>query len=90
MEDLAQIPMEKVFLVHVNDLKTLPLGVKEQSRGFRFFPGEGEAPLREIIQFFLEEGYANYFCIEVFNEVYWAKNPVAIVQRAKDSMESLF
>jgi len=82
--------MEKVFLVHLNDVKPLPMGIKDQSRGFRFFPGEGEAPLREIIRCFVEGGYKNYYCIEIFNEGYWAEDPMRILEKAKRSLECLF
>jgi 4-hydroxyphenylpyruvate dioxygenase len=90
IEALRRIPMEKVFLVHLNDVKTLPMGIKEQSRGYRYFPGEGEAPLREIVQCFVEGGYRNYYCIEIFNERYWAEDPVTILERSKRSLEGLF
>jgi 4-hydroxyphenylpyruvate dioxygenase len=90
IEELRQIPMEKVFLVHLNDVKPLPMGIKEQSRGFRYFPGEGEAPLREIVQCFVKGGYKNYYCIEIFNESYWLENPMTILEKSKRSLESLF
>ena len=90
IEDLKQVPMEKVFLVHLNDVKPLPMGIKEQSRGFRFFPGEGEAPLREIVRCLVEGGYKNYYCIEIFNENYWAGDPMRILEKSKSSMERLF
>lgn len=89
-EDLKQVSMEKVFLVHLNDVKPLPMGIKEQSRGFRFLPGEGEAPLREIVQCLVAGGYKNYYCIEIFNESYWTEDPVTILEKSKHSLETLF
>ncbi|MCK5554475.1 MAG: sugar phosphate isomerase/epimerase, partial [Deltaproteobacteria bacterium] len=62
IEDLKRVPMEKVFLVHVNDAKPLPLGIKEQSRGHRFYPGEGEARIQEIMDCFVESGYNGFYC----------------------------
>ncbi len=88
--DLKQVDMEKVFLVHVNDAKPLSMGFKEQSRGFRFFPGEGEAPLKEIMSCFVEKGYKGFYCIEIFNEKYWAEDPAAVVEKSKKSMDTLF
>jgi len=90
IEDLKQVSMEKVFMVHLNDVKPLPMGIKEQSRGFRYFPGEGEAPLREIVQCFVKGGYKNYYCIEIFNERYWAEDPMTILEKSKSSLEGLF
>ena len=90
IEDLKQVPMEKVFLVHINDLKPLPLGIKEQSRRFRFFPGEGEAPLKEIVQCFVENSYNGFYCCEIFNENYWSQDPLAVIRKCKKSMEDLF
>ncbi len=90
LADLEQVPMEKVFLVHVNDAKPLPLGIKEQSRGFRFFPGEGEAPIKEFVQCLLQSGYENYFCMELFNHDYWAMDPMIVLEKSKRCMEALF
>lgn len=90
IEDLKKVPMEKVFLVHINDVKPLPLGIKEQSRRFRFFPGEGEAPLKEILQCFIKNGYNGFYCCEIFNENYWLENPLTILEKSKKSMEDLF
>jgi sugar phosphate isomerase/epimerase len=90
IEDLRQVSMDKVFLIHVNDVKTLPLGIREQSRGFRFFPGEGEAPLKEIMKCFVEKNYKGFYCIEIFNEKYWAEDPATVVSKSKKSLEALF
>lgn len=90
IEDLKQVSMEKVFLLHMNDVKSLPLGIKEQSRGFRFYPGEGEAPLKEIVGCFVEKGYEGFYCIEIFNETYWTEDPEAVVSKSKKSMDALF
>lgn len=90
IDDLKQVPMDKIFLVHINDSKPLPMEIKKQSRGFRFFPGEGEAPLKKIVQCFVENGYKNYYCIEIFNESYWAMDPEIVLKKSKNSMENLF
>ncbi len=90
LPDLREVSMEKVFLVHINDAKPLPLGFKEQSRRFRFFPGEGEAPLKEIVGCFVEKGYKGFYCVEIFNEKYWAEDPATVVGKSKTALEALF
>jgi len=90
IEDLKRVPMEKVFLVHVNDVKPLPLGIKEQSRGHRFYPGEGEAPIKEIMDCFVQSGYNGFYCCEIFNEEYWQEDPLTVVRKSKSSMDALF
>lgn len=90
IEDLKHVPMEKVFLVHISDVRPLPLTIREQSRRFRFLPGEGEAPLKEIVQCFVENGYKGFYCCETFNEEYWLQDPLTILERSKKSMENLF
>jgi 4-hydroxyphenylpyruvate dioxygenase len=90
IEDLKDVDMEKVFLVHMNDVRSLPLGIKEQARRFRYFPGEGEGDLREVVTILIERGYKGFFCLEVFNEKYWAEDPAEIVRRGKTSLETLF
>lgn len=90
LDDLAKIPMEKVFLVHISDAKPLPLDFKEQSRHFRFYPGEGEAPLKSIVDCFVGSGYRGFYCIEIFNERYWADDPMTVVRNSKASLDDLF
>jgi 4-hydroxyphenylpyruvate dioxygenase len=90
IEDLKRVPMEKVFLVHVNDVKPLPLGIKEQSRGHRFYPGEGEARIQEIMDCFVESGYNGFYCCEIFNEEYWQDDPMTVLTKSKSSMDALF
>jgi len=87
---LKQISMEKVFLVHMSDAKPLALGFKEQSRRFRFHPGEGEAPLKEIVECFVGGGYEGFYCVEIFNETYWAEDPASVVRKSKRSLDALF
>lgn len=90
IEDLERVPMEKVFLIHINDARSLPMDIKEQSRGFRFFPGEGEAPLKEIVSCFIENGYKAFYCCEIFNHDYWSQDPLTVLKKSKKSMEDLF
>lgn len=90
IEDLKRVNMEKVFLIHMNDVRSLPMGIKEQARRFRFFPGEGEGDLREIVMTVIEKGYRGFYCLEVFNEKYWAEDPAEVVKRGKTSLETLF
>jgi len=90
LEDLARIPMEKVFLVHISDAKPLPLDFKQQSRKFRFHPGEGESPLKAIVDCFVGGGYRGFYCVEIFNEEYWAEEPAAVVSKSKASLDALF
>ena len=90
LEDLEKISMEKVFLVHISDAKPLALDFKEQSRKFRFHPGEGEAPLKDIVKSLANGGYQGFYCVELFNEQYWADDPVTVVSDSKASLDKLF
>lgn len=89
IEDLERVPMEKVFLVHINDVRSLPHEIKQQSRRFRFFPGEGEAPLKEFVGCLAKNGYNGFYCCEIFNERYWLEDPLEILKKSKQSMEDL-
>ena len=90
LEDLEKISMEKVFLVHISDAKPLALDFKEQSRKFRFHPGEGEAPLKDIVSCLVDGGYRGFYCVEIFNEQYWAQDPMTVVRTSKASLDKLF
>jgi sugar phosphate isomerase/epimerase len=89
IEDLEEVPADKIYLVHVNDMKSLPVPTIEQSRRFRFLPGEGEAPLRQIMGCLMRNGYEGFYCCEIFNETHWAEDPELFLGRCMKSMQDL-
>jgi 2-keto-myo-inositol isomerase len=84
LEDLAAVPPEKIYLVHINDCMDLP--IDELSDLNRVMPGLGVEPLPEIVELLVEKRYDGYYSLEIFNEEYWEADPRQV---ARDGLHAL-
>lgn len=66
---LRQIPVEKIFVYHIDDADNLPLATLEHCH--RLFPGNGVIPLHEITHELVQKGYEGICSLELFNPGYW-------------------
>ncbi len=84
LEDLAQVPGDKVALVHINDVKDLP---REQlTDGHRVMPGEGILPLQQMLSLLDKQWYYGYLSLELFNEQFWGQPAAQVAQRGRASL----
>ena len=81
--------MAKVFLVQLCDWPTTRLAAFEVERHCRLFPGEGVGPLREFVERLERIGYTGCYSVEVMNDHYLYRNPLAVAQRAVSAMLGL-
>lgn len=65
-EHLAQIPAEKIVLVHLNDCPDVP--IDQIQDGDRLLPGEGAIDLPAFFAALKRAGYAGPMSLEVFSE----------------------
>ncbi len=86
--DLAGIPMEKIFLVQLSDLSTLPGQDQliDTARHSRLLPGQGNFPLYTLLDYLETQGYAGPLGLEVFNDSYHQQAPDEV---AKEAMHAL-
>ena len=84
VEMLEEIPGERIFLVQLCDCMEMPK--YEMENRHRVYPGAGAIPLGSLLAALSEKGYRGYFSLELFNEDYWAVNPLVV---AKDAIRSL-
>lgn len=87
LQELEEVPAEKIFLVHINDAKKLPLSQLQDED--RLLPGQGVIPLKQILKILNEKGYSGYFSLEVLNREYWAKDPKEIALNGRIATENL-
>lgn len=89
LADLAQIRIEHVFNVQLADAKPKP---REQLNMLedRLFPGDGAAPVRQIVDALVERGYDGWWTVELFNPDYAAAPPAAIAAQAFAASKLLF
>jgi len=83
-EMLEPVPGHRLFLVQLCDCPEMP-GYELENR-HRVYPGEGAIPLQPLLARLSEKGYDGYLSLELFNEQYWAADPLVV---AKDAMRSL-
>ncbi|MGI7008370.1 sugar phosphate isomerase/epimerase family protein [Citrobacter braakii] len=66
---LRQIPVEKIFVYHIDDADNLPVSMLEHCH--RVFPGNGVIPLHDITRELIKMGYDGICSLELFNPGYW-------------------
>jgi 2-keto-myo-inositol isomerase len=88
LEDLAKADVDKLLIVHYDDVKDLPyeslLGLDQ-----RAFPGEGVSDLKGILSTLYRMGYRGPFSIELFNEEMATWDPEKFASVAKQKAEEV-
>ena len=87
VEEIEGIPIEKLFLIHVNDCEDLPR--EELQDGHRLYPGLGVIPLREMLSAVKRKGYDGFLSVEVFRQEYWDRPPLQICREAKKHLDEV-
>jgi 2-keto-myo-inositol isomerase len=77
-----------VHIFHMNDYPANPPR-QTINDGDRVYPGDGVAPLADIIQTLREISFDGYLSIELFNTSYWQQDPLKVAQLALNKMQSL-
>lgn len=85
--DLSRFPVERLAMVHLNDVPDLPLN--ELTDAHRLLPGEGVIPLVDLLRELAGRGYKGPFSVETFNRDHWREEPGAITRRAFAAAEKL-
>jgi len=70
---LKQINGASLHVMHLNDY---PQAAEASSLndGSRIYPGDGVAPLRQIMRDLRDSGFRGYFSLELFNREYWTRS----------------
>ena len=69
---LRQINGASLHVMHFNDYPQAadPSALNDSNR---IYPGDGVAPLRQILRDLLANGFRGYLSLELFNRDYWAR-----------------
>jgi 2-keto-myo-inositol isomerase len=88
LEALANSDVDKLYFVHMNDVKDLP---SERLTGLdqRVLPGDGVADLRGIISTLHGLAYKGPFSVELFNAEFSSWNPREFARTAKQKTEAI-
>jgi 2-keto-myo-inositol isomerase len=84
---LRQINAASLHLIHFNDY---PFAAYSSSLNDsdRIYPGDGVAPLREILRDLRGAGFGGYLSLELFNRDYWARSADENLKTAMEKMRA--
>jgi 2-keto-myo-inositol isomerase len=77
-----------IQVLHMNDYPSDPPREKIDD-SFRVYPGDGVAPLAEILASFRATGRQKVLSLEVFNRKYWTEEPLAVAQTGLAKMKAV-
>ncbi len=84
---LAQIPPERISIVHWNDA---PSGIprQKQTDNDRVMPGDGILPLAQVAQTLRQIGYQGAVSLELFHPGYWKQDPEQVARLGLEKMKA--
>ncbi|MEJ0104132.1 MAG: TIM barrel protein [Bacteroidota bacterium] len=77
-----------IDIIHMNDY---PAGkpVNEQTDSDRVYPGDGAAPLKQILRDLQAMGGTKVLSLELFNKDYWAQDALTVAKTGLEKMKAL-
>jgi 2-keto-myo-inositol isomerase len=80
-------PVERLAMVHLNDLPDKPLAELEDAD--RLFPLEGVIRLADLMRDLTVHRYAGPVSLETFNPAHWAADPLDLARRGLEAVKTL-
>jgi len=79
---------DAIQVVHINDYPSDPPREKIDD-SYRVYPGEGVAPLGEILRILRATGGQKVLSLELFNRRYWAQDALAVSKTGLARMKAM-
>lgn len=76
-----------IGIFHLNDYPHIPRDKITDTD--RIYPGDGTAPLQQVLQTLQTLGYTGYLSLELFNRSYWKQDPLVVAQTGLKKMKAL-
>jgi sugar phosphate isomerase/epimerase len=86
-EGLRLLSAAALPVVHMNDYPAQPLP-EEIDDSFRVFPGDGVAPLTDILRSLRAAGGPHVLSLELFNREYWKRDPATVARTGFEKMQA--
>lgn len=84
LRDIAEAG-KMVAMVHINDCPGKP----DRTDADRVHAGDGDFPLREMLDLLGEVGYEGFLSLELFNPGYWAQPAAGVAREGCDKLRNL-
>ena len=88
VDDLLQLPGDRLACFHINDLPAEPHPLTQKDED-RVMVGDGIADLPRVIANLRAIGYQGPLSLELFNRSLWSQDPLQVVQRGLDRIRAL-
>jgi sugar phosphate isomerase/epimerase len=87
LEDLDQLRSGEVGHVHFQDVPDIPRELLDSTT--RFIPGDGSAPLNQILRKLADKGYAGSLSVELFLPKFQQGDPYEVAREIRQKAESV-
>ncbi|HCY41977.1 MAG TPA: xylose isomerase [Prolixibacteraceae bacterium] len=77
-----------IEVFHINDFVAF-IPREEQKDGDRVYPGDGAAPMKQILTDLKNMGGIKVLSLELFNETYWKQDPLLVARAGLEKMKKL-
>jgi sugar phosphate isomerase/epimerase len=85
---LRLLSRSAIHVFHVNDYPAKPPREAIADKD-RVYPGDGVAPLVDILHTLREIGFDGYLSVELFNRDYWQQDPLEVARTALSKLKAL-
>jgi len=87
--DGLQLVNGKVIdIIHINDYPSFK-PVNEQTDGDRIYPGDGAAPIKQVLRDLQAMGGTKVLSLELFNKTYWAQDAMLVASTGLQKIKTL-
>jgi 2-keto-myo-inositol isomerase len=88
-KELYEVPIEKIFIVHLDDVEDVEADLVTLTRKHRLPPGEGIFVFDEVLEYLFTKKYQGYYSLEILNRNHPLQDPVELASRARSATEKL-
>jgi sugar phosphate isomerase/epimerase len=86
-EDIKFLAGNKIQVFHLNDYPDIPRDKINDSD--RVYPGDGIAPVTEVLKRVMATGFNGVMSLELFNRKYWEQDPNAVAAEGLRKMKAV-
>ncbi len=87
--ELYAVPIDRVFMVHLDDVEDVDADLVTLTRKHRVAPGEGIFVFDEVLEYLFSQGYAGPFSLEVLNRTHPHQDPIRLAIKLRCAGEAL-
>ena len=88
-KELDEVPIEKIFIVHLDDLEEAETDLVTLTRRHRVAPGAGIFNFNEVLEYLFSTEYKGYYSLKILNTNHSLLDPFELATRLKLSTERL-